>query len=468
MSRNLARISSLSLCLAALGGAQTLDEYTILSSQSTVLMDRSACLSVCLLGSGSSLRIGTDGMIDGNVNSVGNVDIADRSRVQGTLSTAGALTRGNGTNVGIVRTGVAVPLPTIPTLAVAYGTTDVSIYNGQTVDLAPGSWGTIRVYAGGKLNLKGGTYQVRGLNFEADGIVNVDVTSADLDFRVSDWLAFGDRTKMNLTGGSEYKVKWYSAQPYGLRLGSDVTFHGILTAPVADVSVASRCYLYGGLRARSVSMEPDSRILRVMKPLETNPVFTNAPVYTDYGTGTSFPVTCPTVKDPQGLPVTFSLPVAPANMALNADNCLYFSPKRDQDNQYFPVQIKATNSAGYSAFQDFTVHVFPMDHSWSLLPSSFNGTAKVGSAWSFKPGFTRCANVDGTNNACDVQTVDQDGDVVDYRFSGLPSNATVVNRTLYWTPTSADAGKSYTLQFQWSDVMGGKYQSQSLTVKVSP
>lgn len=464
MSRNIARISTLALSLAALGSAQTLDEYTILSSKNTVLMDRSACLSVCLLGSGSTLRIGTDGMIDGNVNSVGNVDIADRSRIQGTLSTAGTLIRGNGTSVGIVRTGVAVTLPTIPTLSVAYGTTDINIYNGQSLDLAPGSWGTIRVYAGGKLNLKGGTYQVRGLNFEADGIVNVDVSSADLDFRASDWLGFGDRTKMNLVGGSEYKSKWYSAQPYALRVGTDVTFRGILTAPMADVSVASRCFLYGGLRARTVSMEPDSRILRVMKPVETLPVFTSAPSWTEFGTGTNFEFYCPKASDPKGLPVTITLNSTVENLKQNANGCLQFSPKRQQDNKFFDVQLKATNSNGVSAFQDFKIGTFTMEHSYSLLPETVPASAKVGQQWVFKPGFVFCANVDGTNNRCDVINEDVDGDVVNYKISGL-SGATLSNKVIYWTPTAAG---TYSLKLEWSDLRNGGYSATNVSIVVKP
>lgn len=464
MSRSIARTSSLALCLAALGGAQTLDEYTILSSRNTVLMDRSACLSVCLLGSGGTLRIGTDGMIDGNVNSVGNVDIADRSRVQGTLATAGTLNSGNGTSVGIVRTGTPVTLPTIPTLPVAYGSTDINIYNGQSVDLEPGSWGTIRVYAGGRLNLKGGTYQVRGLNFEADGIVNVDLTSAELDFRAADWLAFGDRTKMNLIGGSEYKSKWYSAQPYALRVGTDVTFRGILSAPLADVSVASRCFLYGGLRARTVSMEPDSRILRVMKPAETLPVFTTAPVYTEFGTGTSFEFYCPKASDPQGLPVTITLNGTVENLKQNANGCLQFSPKRSQDNQFFPVQLKATNSNGVSAFQDFKIGVFSMDHTYSLLPGTVPASAKVGQQWVFKPGFAYCSNLEGTDNRCDVQTQDVDGDVVNYRISGL-TGATLLERVVYWTPAAAG---TYTLRLEWSDLRNGGYSATNVSVVVKP
>jgi hypothetical protein len=247
-----------------------------------------------------------------------------------------------------------------------------------------------------------------------------------------------------------------------------MSLYGIVTVPFAGVEIASRTYVYGGLRALSVSLDPDSRILRVMKPTETNPVFTSAPVYTDYGTGGDYLVECPTAKDPQGLPVTFSLTKAPANMWLNANSCVEFTPKRNQDNQYFPIEVKATNSAGDFALQDFTIATFVVDHYWSPIAAAFNASAKVGVQWSYDPAFARCANADGSNNLCNVDSVDQDGDTVHYQFSGLPATAYVQNRILYWTPAASDAGKTYSVVFKWSDMMNDTYQSQTTTVTVSP
>lgn len=468
MSRRLVRSASLTLALGAIASAQSLDQYTIFASQSAVLMDRSACLSVCLMGSGGQLRVGADAMVDGDVNSVGQVDVANRGRIQGTLTTAGSVTQQIGSSIGIVKANTPVSLPSLSGLSVAYGATDINIYNGQSLDLAPGSWGNIHVYAGGSVRLVGGVYQVRSLTMEADAKVNLDVSAGEIDFRTAESLNFGDRSQMtSVSGGNEYKVKWYSAQAGQLRIGTDVTFRGILTAPVADVSVASRCSLFGGLRARTVSLEPDSRILRVMKPAESNPVFTTAPKYTEWGTGTDIEFYCPKASDPKGLPVTIALVSTVENLKQNPNGCLQFSPKRWQDNKVYPVQLKATNSAGYSAFQDFKLTTFSLEHAYYALGSQFL-SVKAGTPWSYRIALSFCANLDGTNNRCDVETVDVDGDVVDYQYSGLPGTATVSNRTVYWTPTAADVGKTYSLVLRWSDLRNGAYSQQTIYVKVTP
>ncbi|MEN9354099.1 MAG: hypothetical protein RL318_1424 [Fibrobacterota bacterium] len=464
MFRRLVRSASVAFSLASIAGAQALDEYTIFASQSAVLMDRSACLSVCLMGAGGTMRIGADAMADGDVRAVGTINVADRGRIQGTATTADVVVKQSGSSVGIINAGAQVVLPTIPGLPVSYGTTDINIYNGQSLDLAPGSWGRIHVYAGGTVRLVGGTYQVRSLQLEADGKVGLDVAAADIDFRASDGLWFGDRSKLTLANGSEYKVKWYSAQVGQLRIGTDVVFRGILTAPAADVSIASRCYLHGGMRARTVSLEPDSRILRVLKPTETTPVFTSAPTWTEFGTGTDIEFYCPTAKDPKGLPVTITLNSSVENLKQNANGCLQFAPKRWQDNKLFSVQLKATNSAGYSSFQDFKISTFSMEHSYSLLPATFTNKAKVGQQWVFKPGFIYCSNETGTNNRCDVETMDDDGDVVNYKVSGLPG-ATIVNRVIYWTPTAAG---NYSMKLEWSDLRNGNYSGNYFGVTVSP
>jgi len=437
------------LVLVALGGiasAQSIDEYSLFGVTGVNLMDRSACLSVCMVGSAGQVRIGADAVADGDVNAVGTVFLADRGRVQGTLTTRDTVNRQYGSTIGLLRARANVTLPTLSSKDVVPGTQDLNVNNGQTLNLLPGNWGVVHLFAGSKLLLQAGTYHFQQLILEPDVNVTANLAAGNIDVR-SNFYSFADRTKMTVQNGKEYQLSWYTSQSSSLYIGTDVVFRGILTAPSASVDLASRTYIYGGLRAYYVGMQPDSRVLRVMKPQETNPVFTTTPYWTEIATGTpGLNTYCPKVQDPQGLPVTVALTKTVSGVTMLANGCVDFWTKRDQDNQYFDIQLTATNSAGYTAIQDFKIHTFPVDHYYFEMYKTID-TVKVGVPFVYTPSFLFCNDTLKHINTCDVDSLDRDGDSYStldpatYGDFTFPAGMVRRGRTYYWTPSVSDRGK---------------------------
>jgi hypothetical protein len=452
------------LVLAALSGvasAQSIDQYSLYGVTGVSLMDRSACLSVCLVGSAGQVRIGADAVADGDVNAIGTVFLADRGRVQGTLTTRDTVNRQYGSSIGLLRARTNVTLPTLAQKDVIPGSQDLNIYNGQTLNLLPGNWGTVHLYAGSKLQLQAGTYHFQQLVLEPDVSVTANLAGGDIDVR-SNYFSFADRTKMTVVNGKEYQLSWYTSQSNSMYIGTDVVFRGILTAPTASIELASRTYIYGGLRAYYVGMQPDSRVLRVMKPQETNPVFTTTPYWTEIATGSpGLNLYCPKTLDPQGLPVTVALTKTVSGVTMLANGCVDFWTKRDQDNQYFDIQLTATNSAGYKAVQDFKIHTFPVDHYYLEIVKDVD-TIRAGVPYVYTPSFLFCDDTIKQINTCNVDSVDRDGDtylILDPTGTAATAGMVRRGRTYYWTPSASDYGKTYFFVSSIRVIATGRYDN---------
>jgi RHS repeat-associated protein len=265
MMRPLLLISFLIPLLIPLTGAWAalpacLDGFTLYSHTQTLLGDRDS-LATGKSGSNGYTELGIDGRGQADFVSRGNLKLRDRSRISGNAKAGGSVTLLSGAQVtGVITQGASVPICTLPTETFSVGSADFTVSPGATKDLLPGSYGDYRVSGNGILMLRQGTYRFKSLITEADGRLQLNPGTGNIEVFTSMSLAMGDRTQMNFTGGdAPEKVKFHSQQSTTLVLGTDIQFKGTVVAPLAEIHIFSRTRLMGSAFGGSIVCEPDVR-----------------------------------------------------------------------------------------------------------------------------------------------------------------------------------------------------------------
>jgi hypothetical protein len=251
------------------GGVASL---AILSDQAANLGDRTKITDGSVF-SNHAVVIGNDAVINSTVTSGGNVQVGDRTRVQGDVTAAGTIITNAGG--GAVITGLqtqhaAFTSITIPTKTVTPGTTNVTVNSGQGTTaspfvIAPGSYGTITVNSNNVISMSAGVYQIGQLIINSDVTLNLNQTAAFVDVRVQTNLTFGDRFIVKLgTTPPGVVAQFYSNQTTEVHVGADIaSFPLALTAPNGTIHVFSRTNVSGQLAGKTVTLEPDVGVGRV-------------------------------------------------------------------------------------------------------------------------------------------------------------------------------------------------------------
>jgi hypothetical protein len=245
--------------------ASTLNDFALFGTSSVELRDR-AQSKKGMVGSSGTVLIGSTAVVTGDLEAKGNVMLRNQSRVNGNVTTSGTVQKEPGAVITGTVTFAAVPSHPIPVLTLSPGTSDVLVYRGQQKVLAPGRYRNVQVYAGGSLVLAAGQYQVARLFVESSGTpataarIVCDLGSGTLDFRVASELRIGDSASIELKPGVVAdRINLYTAQTSGAaQIGIGAAFNGRLSAPSAEITVASRAHVVGGLYGRRVTVDADS------------------------------------------------------------------------------------------------------------------------------------------------------------------------------------------------------------------
>jgi hypothetical protein len=199
-----------------------------INDRARVVTNAAGTIGANVLAEGD-VRIGVEAVVN-NVNSRGAVELADRSRT-GIVSA-----RGN-----IFRAGTAITTGTIPgefqkfedfslTSPAAAANMNLSVQNGQTVNLAAGVHGNVTVFGGGTLNLASGLHIFSRIQLESNSIMNVNTLSPTWLFLTTNGgLVFRGRVEGN---ASNLFVGAPSATSVTLGNG----WNGTLVAPNAAVT----------------------------------------------------------------------------------------------------------------------------------------------------------------------------------------------------------------------------------------
>jgi RHS repeat-associated protein len=177
------------------------------------------------------------------------VELKRQARVEGDVETDD-LRRGQGSVVTGAVSAYATPDPAVADVArVNPGRTDFTSRLNQVVTLQPGRYDDVRILAGSRLILPGGTYELSTLHLGLGVVVEV---RGPVLIRVASTLQLLHGTKVQPAAGlTTAQVRWETTDRNVL-VGNDVQFFGELAAPEARVDVGRDARIRGAIEAERV------------------------------------------------------------------------------------------------------------------------------------------------------------------------------------------------------------------------
>lgn len=180
---------------------------SLFASSRLVLADRASVRTQAGVGnlvSGGYLELGVSAFAY-DAFALGNVLLRSYARLQGDLQLGGTLSSQHGASVdGDVITSAAIAIDTAdwssfqPTFA---GGENVTVQNGATRTLAPGSYGHVQVSGTSKLVLRGGEYRFKSLAIEPDARVYRSAGAERVVAYVEGYTQLLGRFELDATGG---------------------------------------------------------------------------------------------------------------------------------------------------------------------------------------------------------------------------------------------------------------------------
>jgi 5'-nucleotidase len=128
----------------------------------------------------------------GNLSAVNDVEIRKNNTIIGDVTAGGTvILKGNATVSGTVTENTMVDAVPLPTLSFTAGGDDVRVTSGDSLTLAPGSYGNVFVRKG-VLSVSSGEYFMVTLEQGTRAKLDVDVTNGPVTINVVDELIFGN------------------------------------------------------------------------------------------------------------------------------------------------------------------------------------------------------------------------------------------------------------------------------------
>jgi hypothetical protein len=237
-------------------------EVGIWSRQETNIRDR-VVTNGGKVGSDTRVEVGVDAVVNGDALSIGDIFLRDKSTVNGNAIAGGSITKQN----MVVVTGDTIYNGTVPAYDIAsrsfsHGTENITVDQGMTEMLAPGDYGEVHVIDGGTLVFSAGTYNLQKLIADYGNInLKFDISGGKIAINTNEELQFGDLNTLSLIGGDDpTRVQFYSNSEGQVRIGTDSTFVGIVTAPFAEIWVSSSTTFSGAIFGRRVWIDTDTTV----------------------------------------------------------------------------------------------------------------------------------------------------------------------------------------------------------------
>jgi hypothetical protein len=254
--------------------ATGLASVAVFSDQSTTMGDR-VRITDGTLWSNHFINTGLDGNISADVISGGDVQIGDRTHIQGNVTAGGVITttpNGGATVSGAQKQHAPFAPMTIPTktINIPAGSQVTQINSGQgtllqPIQLQPGNYASVTINSNAIVALSPGLYQIGTFIVNASVTLIFNQTSTPIDVRVQSNLQLGDRLVVKPgTTPPGVVAQFYSAQTSEARVGTDITpFPLSLTVPAGSIHISARTVITGSLAAKTITFEPDVTVSRV-------------------------------------------------------------------------------------------------------------------------------------------------------------------------------------------------------------
>lgn len=206
----------------------------------------------------STLDVGVEANLR-SIVSQGNVLLRHRSRVEGSITTAGTVNQQqNVTIIGPILEQQDLRPFSFRSWNVDFDSGlqgDVLLEPSAARELSPGHYGAVTLEPRSELTLNAGTYTFRSLRVEPQAILRLDDAAGVVFLYVGDTLAYHGAVQSE-SGSAAHFLLGYAGTQSTVIEGS---FRGTLVAPFADVTLSSTTHV-GSVFAKTLEVRPGSRI----------------------------------------------------------------------------------------------------------------------------------------------------------------------------------------------------------------
>lgn len=201
----------------------------------------------------------------GNLTAVDHILIRRANTIEGDVTAGGKIyISKQSTITGTSTEHAAVALIALPTLSFTAGGHDVTVPEGGTRTLDPGSYDDVRVKQHGTLFLKTGAYFMKSLDTRLLSKISVDVTDGPVTINVTKKLEFGPSTEVIITPIGQFGTRdviFNSMQRRGLYIKRGAKVLGTIIAPYAEVETLSQFNFKGSICAKDIEIGKGATLL---------------------------------------------------------------------------------------------------------------------------------------------------------------------------------------------------------------
>ena len=226
--------------------------HVLFASGNVSLADRDTVFgSVAVSGA----EFGTDAVHSGSILVKDDMLLRNRATV-GDVTIGGNVSLQDGASYASLRQA-SVTLPGIPFVSFETGSGSVNVYSGDTLLLAPGKYGDIHAFANSALLLQPGDYYLSSLSVEPEALLRLESQGAGVRLWVQGGVTFSDRARTESAADAS-GMFIYTNYSGAITFGVNAAFGLVLVAPDATVNVASHAHVNGHLVAQSLNVQPES------------------------------------------------------------------------------------------------------------------------------------------------------------------------------------------------------------------
>ena len=210
------------------------------------------------IDAGDDIEVDQDGVIGGNVTSGEDIKLKKNASVGGDATAAGEVNLASGASVGgTITEDAAVPaLPEIPlpTLSINAGGADVEVDDGETLVLAPGSYGELEADKTSTLILSAGEYAFEKLEVSEGSTIHFDLSGGSVIINVVEEFELDKEVQMTAAGGDASSIL-VQVQDDDVILKKEGTYLGTFLAPAGTIKLEKESTLTGMLVGEKVEIK---------------------------------------------------------------------------------------------------------------------------------------------------------------------------------------------------------------------
>ena len=204
--------------------------------------------------------VGAPGIHTGNLTAVDDITIRNKNTINGNVKAGDEIFLFGNAKVNGTKTAHASVKPIeIPVISFTAGGPSKTVAKNKTLSLAPGSYGTVKVFDKATLILSAGEYFMKVLDTEPAAIISCDVSNGPIDIHVVNNLDFATRVKVKITGtgAATEKVTFLTLQSPKMDIGPGATIQGTIIAKNAEVHFSSSCLFKGAVvTGGAITLDP--------------------------------------------------------------------------------------------------------------------------------------------------------------------------------------------------------------------